>query len=96
MPSSQMDEDLGPHFSTKDQPYCLDQNEENKPYLDAGTKKTSLNHTRFERITFRSGVERATVAPAVPSGKPVEFWHDSTSGNESSEFYNRIYSSITP
>jgi hypothetical protein len=24
-----------------------------------------LNHTRFERITFRSGVERATVAPAV-------------------------------
>ena len=25
----------------------------------------ALNHTRFERITFRSGVERATVAPAV-------------------------------
>ncbi|KAI6715557.1 hypothetical protein JHW43_001910 [Diplocarpon mali] len=25
-----------------------------------------LNHTRFERITFRSGGERATVAPAVP------------------------------
>ena len=23
------------------------------------------HHTRFERITFRSGVERATVAPAV-------------------------------
>ena len=37
------------------------------------TKKTVdslievLNHTRFERITFRSGVERATVAPAVLS-----------------------------
>ncbi|KAH6706292.1 hypothetical protein BKA61DRAFT_137251 [Leptodontidium sp. MPI-SDFR-AT-0119] len=24
-----------------------------------------LNHTRFERITFRSGIERAAVAPAV-------------------------------
>lgn len=28
--------------------------------------KEVLNHTRFERITFRSGGGRAAVAPAVP------------------------------
>jgi hypothetical protein len=39
--------------------------ETRKKESSAYEAKEALNHTRFERITFRSGVERATVAPAI-------------------------------
>jgi hypothetical protein len=41
------------------------QKEKKTPKETNGRFVAVLNHTRFERITFRSGVERATVAPAV-------------------------------
>ncbi|KAI2606256.1 uncharacterized protein GGS25DRAFT_500324 [Hypoxylon fragiforme] len=36
---------------------------EPNPEKKKSTNQLSLTPTRFERITFRSGVERATVAP---------------------------------
>ncbi|KAK0705443.1 hypothetical protein B0H67DRAFT_384051, partial [Lasiosphaeris hirsuta] len=52
---------------SKDLTYLLAQGPDPNPRLEHESNRAKIHHmthTRFERITFRSGVERATVAPA--------------------------------
>ena len=54
------------HNSSLPPPYLNDKQNQQKINQKITVNCEVLNHTRFERITFRSGGGRATVAPAVP------------------------------